>query len=160
MVFNQEAGGVQTPNPGSGPIVSPPEEEIPPTESSLEYERIMLYAEVIDEKLQVAQAYDWHLKEHVHVTPALLNAGFSPADPQWRALRLQERGYDREIERKIRVLIDMQKARRAQKSKRKMNKNKSLKTKRISASKRLFKTHDQIRANLLNQKDIAGEDGS
>ena len=72
-----------------------------------------MHYELVDEMQQVNQAYEWYIREHVNVTPALLNACFAPNDPEWRALRLQERSYDREIERKIRVLMDMQKSDRA-----------------------------------------------
>jgi len=112
-----QPGGVRTHAPGQAPFLDPPkpeEEEPPATAESFEYERILLLHDLLDEKQQVNRAYEWYLAEHVHVTPALLNTCFAPNsgdDKVWRTLGLQERMYDREIERKTIILMQMQRPR-------------------------------------------------
>ncbi|HTU00873.1 MAG TPA: hypothetical protein VMG58_03615, partial [Candidatus Sulfotelmatobacter sp.] len=86
------------------------------SDSKLEYQRLDLMKDLLDERQKVSDAYQHFLQQYVVVTAAQRNACFAPNEDEWRALRLQEAALDRQIERKTRLLIDLKReARRAEK---------------------------------------------
>ncbi|MCL5005520.1 MAG: hypothetical protein M1404_03215 [Acidobacteria bacterium] len=68
---------------------------------------------VHEEARDVAEEYALYLQEHVHVSPALRAATLAPTNPEWRAMIRQEYTLDRLIERKLKLLMRMQRARQA-----------------------------------------------
>jgi len=86
------------------------------SDSKLEYQRLDLMKDLLDERQKVSDAYQHFLQQYVVVTAAQRNACFAPNEDEWRALRLQEAALDRQTERKTRLLIDLKReARRAEK---------------------------------------------
>jgi len=66
-----------------------------------------------EETRDVAEEYALYLQEHVHVSPALRNATLAPSNPEWRAMIRHEYTLDRLVERKLKLLIQIQNARKA-----------------------------------------------
>ncbi|HUZ47639.1 MAG TPA: hypothetical protein VMW54_13460 [Terriglobia bacterium] len=66
-----------------------------------------------EETRDVVEEYALYLQEHVHVSPALRNATLAPTNPEWRAIIRHEYTLDRLIERKLKLLMQVQNARRA-----------------------------------------------
>ncbi len=66
-----------------------------------------------EETRDVAEEYALYLQEYVHVSPALRNATLAPTNPEWRSIIRHEYTLDRLIERKLKLLMQVQKARRA-----------------------------------------------
>ena len=86
------------------------------SDPDLEYLRLDLMRDLLDERRLVDDAYQHFLKLYVTVTPSQWNACLAPNDEEWHALRLQEAALDRQIERKTRLLMEMRReARRAEK---------------------------------------------
>jgi hypothetical protein len=65
-----------------------------------------------EEKRDVVEEYVLYLQEHVHVSPALRNSALAPTHPQWTAMIRQEYNLDRQIERKLKLLDQIQLNRR------------------------------------------------
>ena len=65
-----------------------------------------------EETRDVAEEYTLYLQEHVHVSPALRNSALAPIHPQWTAIVRHEYTLDRLIERKLKLLTQIQSARR------------------------------------------------
>ncbi|HEY6291022.1 MAG TPA: hypothetical protein VI455_05590 [Terriglobia bacterium] len=71
---------------------------------ALEYERLDLLKDLLDERRVVNDAYQHFLQQYVVITPAQRDACLAPNETEWHALRLQEASLDRQIERKTRLL--------------------------------------------------------
>ncbi|MEJ2008870.1 MAG: hypothetical protein P8Z30_12075 [Acidobacteriota bacterium] len=67
-----------------------------------------------EETRDVVEEYTLYLQEHVHISPALRSSALAPSHPQWTALIRHEYTLDRLIERKLKLLVQIQTARRAQ----------------------------------------------
>jgi len=65
-----------------------------------------------EETRDVVEEYTLFLQEHVHVSPALRNSALAPIHPQWTAIVRHEYSLDRLIERKLKLLTQIQSARR------------------------------------------------
>jgi len=61
-----------------------------------------------EETRDVAEEYTLYLQEHVHVSPALRNSALAPVHPQWTAIVRHEYTLDRLIERKLKLLDQIQ----------------------------------------------------
>lgn len=73
----------------------------------------MLRVALAEEMRDVIESYQLYLKEHVEVTRAMREECLAPVDAgKWRFLLRQELGLDRQIERKTRLILAMQKASR------------------------------------------------
>lgn len=73
----------------------------------------MLRVALAEEMSDVIGSYRLYLKEHVEVTRAMREECLAPVDAgKWRFLLRQEMGLDRQIERKTRLILAMQKASR------------------------------------------------
>ncbi len=67
----------------------------------------------IEEEIRdVVEEYVLFLQEHVHISPALRDSTLAPVHPEWTAIVRHEYTLDRLIERKIRLLDQIQSARR------------------------------------------------
>ena len=67
----------------------------------------------IEEEIRdVMEEYVLFLQEHVHISPALRDSALAPFHPEWTAIVRHEYTLDRSIERKIRLLDQIQSARR------------------------------------------------
>ena len=89
-----------------------------------------------EETRDVAEEYALYLQEHVHVSPALRNATLAPTNPEWRAMIRHEYTIDRLIERKLKLLMQTQNARRARERAARARENDSLKKKNSFFRKR------------------------
>jgi hypothetical protein len=67
-----------------------------------------------EETRDVVEEYVLFLQEHVHVSPALRDSALAPVHPQWTAIVRHEYTIDRLIERKLKLLTQIQRARRIQ----------------------------------------------
>lgn len=65
-----------------------------------------------EEVRDVMEEYTLFLQEHVHISPALRDSALAPMHPQWTALVRHESTLDRMIERKIKLLNQIQSARK------------------------------------------------
>ena len=61
-----------------------------------------------EETRDVMEEYTLFLQEHVHVSPALRDSVLAPVHPQWISIVRQEYTLDRLIERKLKLLIQIQ----------------------------------------------------
>jgi len=84
-------------------------EDAPFNEDSLAALRMAL----LEESRDVTEEYQCYLQEEVEISPALRNACLAPAENEWRLMIRQENAIDRQIERKIRLLLQLQKANKA-----------------------------------------------
>ncbi|HET9179838.1 MAG TPA: hypothetical protein VFQ24_15900 [Terriglobia bacterium] len=67
----------------------------------------------IEEEIRdVIEEYTLFLQEHVHISPALRDSALAPMHPQWMAIVRHESTLDRMIERKIKLLDQIQSARK------------------------------------------------
>ena len=84
-----------------------------------------------------------------------VNSAFRAADPEWRACACKERGYDREIEPKVKVLMQMQKAgAAAEPPRRPPVTGKYMKKRQIPARSNANPRHGEITSKPLNVKEI------
>ena len=67
-----------------------------------------------EETRDVVEEYTLYLQEQVHISPALRSSALAPSHPQWTAMIRQEYTLDRLIERKLKLLTQIQRARQAQ----------------------------------------------
>lgn len=68
---------------------------------------------IMEERHDVQEEYELFLEDHLRSTRAARNAGLAPAYPQWATLLRQENQLHRQIERKLRLLEEIQERRRA-----------------------------------------------
>jgi hypothetical protein len=68
---------------------------------------------IMEERHDVQEEYELFLEDHLRSTRAARNAGLAPAYPQWTTLLRQENQLHRQIERKLRLLEEIQERRRA-----------------------------------------------
>jgi hypothetical protein len=69
----------------------------------------------IEEEIRdVIEEYTLFLQEHVHISPALRDSALAPVHPQWTAIVRHEYTLDRLIERKLKLLLQIQRARKIQ----------------------------------------------
>ena len=61
-----------------------------------------------EETRDVIEEYTLYLQEHVHVSPALRDSALAPVHPQWISIVRQEYTLDRLIERKLKLLTQIQ----------------------------------------------------
>ena len=61
-----------------------------------------------EETRDVMEEYTLFLQEHVHVSPALRDSALAPVHPQWTSIVRQEYTLDRLIERKLKLLTQIQ----------------------------------------------------
>jgi hypothetical protein len=61
-----------------------------------------------EETRDVMEEYTLFLQEHVHVSPALRDSALAPVHPQWISIVRQEYTLDRLIERKLKLLTEIQ----------------------------------------------------
>jgi len=61
-----------------------------------------------EETRDVLEEYSLFLEEHVHVSPALRDSALAPIHPQWISIVRQEYTLDRLIERKLKLLTQIQ----------------------------------------------------
>jgi hypothetical protein len=61
-----------------------------------------------EETRDVLEEYTLFLHEHVHVSPALRDSALAPIHPQWISIVRQEYTLDRLIERKLKLLTQIQ----------------------------------------------------
>jgi len=76
----------------------------PPAEVQQEQLRIA----VIDELIEWTQKYQTFMRRHIEVSPARRDLCFAPTEARWKLILRQEAGIDRQIERKTRLLWEMQ----------------------------------------------------
>ena len=67
-----------------------------------------------EETRDVLEEYSLFLEEHVQISPALRDAALAPVHPQWISIVRQEYTLDRLIERKLKLLNQIQRARKIQ----------------------------------------------
>jgi hypothetical protein len=67
-----------------------------------------------EETRDVLEEYNLFLQEHVHVSPALRDSALAPIHPQWISIVRQEYTLDRLIERKLKLLNQIQRTRKIQ----------------------------------------------
>jgi hypothetical protein len=67
-----------------------------------------------EETRDVMEEYTLYLQEHVHVSPALRDSALAPVHPQWISIVRQEYTLDRLIERKLKLLNQIQRTRKIQ----------------------------------------------
>jgi hypothetical protein len=67
-----------------------------------------------EETRDVMEEYALFLQEHVHVSPALRDSALAPVHPQWISVVRHEYTIDRLIERKLKLLTQIQRARKIQ----------------------------------------------
>jgi len=67
-----------------------------------------------EETRDVVEEYTLFLQEHVHVSPALRDSALAPVHPQWTAIVRQEYALERLIERKLKLLNQVQRTRKIQ----------------------------------------------
>ena len=67
-----------------------------------------------EETRDVMEEYTLFLQEHVHVSPALRDSALAPIHPQWISIVRQEYTLDRLIERKLKLLNQIQRTRKIQ----------------------------------------------
>jgi hypothetical protein len=67
-----------------------------------------------EETRDVIDEYTLFLQEHVHVSPALRDSALAPVHPQWTAIVRLEYALDRLIERKLKLLTQIQRTRKIQ----------------------------------------------
>ena len=63
---------------------------------------------MIDELIEWTQKYQTFMRRYIEVTPARRDLCFAPTEAKWRLILRQEAGIDRQIERKTRLLWEMQ----------------------------------------------------
>ena len=61
-----------------------------------------------EETRDVIEEYTLFLQEHVHISPALRDSALAPIHPQWISIVRQEYTLDRLIERKLKLLTQIQ----------------------------------------------------
>jgi hypothetical protein len=97
-----------------------------------------------EETRDVMEEYTLFLQEHVHVSPALRDSALAPVHPQWTAVVRLEYALDRLIERKLKLLTQIQRARKFQERAAEEAESRAEKNKRIPFLKnkpgRLLKT--------------------
>jgi hypothetical protein len=67
-----------------------------------------------EETRDVIEEYTLYLQEYVHVSPALRDSALAPLHPQWISIVRQEYTLDRLIERKLKLLNQIQRSRKIQ----------------------------------------------
>ena len=76
----------------------------PPDE--VQHEQLRLA--VIDELIEWTQKYTTFMRRYIEVSPARRDLCFAPTEAKWKLILRQEAGIDRQIERKTRLLWEMQ----------------------------------------------------
>ncbi len=99
-----------------------------------------------EETRDVVEEYTLYLQEHVHVSPALRDSALAPVHPEWTAVVRHEYAIDRLIERKLRLLTQIQTNRRLEELASESLDNKTRGTKKT----RFFKNEPE---KLLKIKD-------
>ena len=115
----------------------------------------------IEEEIRdVMEEYTLFLQEHVHISPALRDSALAPVHPEWTAIVRHEYTLDRLIERKLKLLMQIQRARKIQERVAEEAEQRAEKQKRIPFLKnepeRLLKTKDRgQKANRTEPKNEA-----
>jgi hypothetical protein len=78
------------------------------TQEPNDVEHEQLRVAVIDELIEWTQKYQTFMRRHMEVSPARRDLCFAPTEAKWRLILRQEVGIDRQIERKTRLLWEMQ----------------------------------------------------
>lgn len=74
--------------------------------NGVEYEQ--LRRDLIDEQKEWNEKYQFYVRRHVEISQARRNLCFAPTEKEWTLLLRQEASLDRQIERKTRLLWEMQ----------------------------------------------------
>jgi len=88
-------------------------EKMPPGEDLEKYKRDMMKW-VAEEMSDVGREYELFLHEHVESTRAARLAATAPSQAQWGAIIRQQNSLDRQLERKIRLLMELQRERKSE----------------------------------------------
>ena len=78
------------------------------TQQPDEVQHEQLRIAVIDELIEWTQKYQTFMRRYIEVSPARRDLCFAPTEAKWRLILRQEAGIDRQIERKTRLLWEMQ----------------------------------------------------
>lgn len=68
---------------------------------------------VLEDASEATEEYQVYLRELVEITPAMRDACLAPSEDEWRLMIRQESAIDRQIERKTKLLMQIQKEREA-----------------------------------------------
>jgi hypothetical protein len=91
-------------------------EKLPPEEQEFEDAKKLFQISVADETVDVLKEYELFLHEHVENTRAARIAAIAPSHAQWAAIIRQQNALHRQLERKIRLLDEIQERRRKRKA--------------------------------------------
>jgi len=91
-------------------------DKLPPGSQEFQDAQKLFLVAVTDETLDVLEEYDLFLHEHVQNTRAARIAAMAPSHAQWAAIIRQQNSLHRQLERKIRLLDEIQERRRESKS--------------------------------------------
>jgi hypothetical protein len=86
-------------------------EKMAPGEDREQFKRGMMNW-VLEETSDVGREYELYLHEHVQTTRAARMAVTAPTQAQWGAIIRQQNSLDRQLERKIRLLMELQQERK------------------------------------------------
>jgi len=70
--------------------------------------RAALVQWLVEERQEVAEEYELFLREHVEISPAARDACLAPTDVRWTWILRMDNYLDRQIERKMRMLLKLQ----------------------------------------------------
>ena len=97
-----------------------------------------LHRALLEETRDVMEEYQFYLREHVEISPAMRDACLAPTQDGWALMIRQEDAIDRQIERKTKLLMQMQKANKSQESEEK---------EKVPRSKRLLNAGTKLGCN-------------
>jgi len=110
-----------------------------------------------EETRDVIEEYALYLQEHVHISPAQRSSALAPTHPEWTALIRHEYTLDRLIERKLKLLMQIQKARKAEERAARLDEEKAARTEKHAFLKNeageLLKTKDQPKKRTGNKAE-------
>lgn len=99
-------GGLST---QSGQVAAGATEEVSREGVQTELSYAELRIALLEELRDITQKYQLYLREQVLVSPAMRDACLAPSQEEWRLLIRQQNAIDRQIERKTRLLMALQK---------------------------------------------------
>ncbi len=82
--------------------------ESPPADSDADAEVEILRMKLQQEMCTVADEFDLYVQEQMEVSPARQDASLAPGDPDWKLLIRQANTIDRNLDRKMRLLMQLQ----------------------------------------------------
>ena len=88
-------------------------EKMPPGEDREQFKLDMMKW-VLEEIADVGREYELYLHQHVESTRAARMAATAPSQAQWGAIIRQQNSLDRQLERKIRLLMELQQERKSE----------------------------------------------